>query len=281
MTTPTTFKRQLLALALFGALGSTQAADYRYWYQPSDFGHQAGELTNGLAAIPAPAWACARRFFDGAQLQWIGVDDVPVGADNGGQDVYTSINVHFGTGAGCKPRPRMENHPAATVINPRAGAVYVVIDPDAGSYWVDKNGSWPACNCAAPVGFKAFTMDIRWSALARSMSLQLDRASGASGGHERWIPIESMSSPLAELQRVAASEIGKRRLKTLPTIETAVRQLEDQALASLARAATLLEQARQAQDRGATADAYLALDRARLAMTMAQRLLQIIVQEMR
>src|SRR5690349_11281906 len=120
----------------------------------------------------------------------------------------------------------MENHPAGTVIGPRVGTHCVVIDPDAGSYCVDKNGRWHACTCTAPAGFKALTLDIRWAALDRVFDTQFDRTSPATGS-SRPINIQDLSGPIAELQRSAATEIGQRRQKVLSTIESAVRQLED------------------------------------------------------
>ncbi len=269
----------LLALGAIGAGSPAVAGEYKYWYFDPDFGHSVGQLTNGNAAINALAWACARRFFDGAELQWIGDDAVGIAPNNGGQEINNSFNVHFGTGPGCKALPLMENHPAATPIGPRPGTHWVVIDPDAGSYWVDKNGSWPACNCVAPVGFKALSLDIRWPALDRVFSAQFDRTSPASGS-PRAINIAALSAPLAELQRAVASEVSQRRLKTLPTLESAVRQLEDLALSSLAQAATLVEQCRVSQDRGAVGDAYKACDRARRSALLARQAMKTVVEEM-
>ena len=279
MSKPSKLTFALLTLAAIAATGPASAAEYKYWYDDPDFGHQAGDLTNGNAAIVAPAWACARRFFDGVQLQWIGEFGAGIPPNNGGQEIYTSINVHFGTAAGCKPRPRMEKHPAGTLIPPRAGTHWVVIDPDAGSYWVNKDGGWPACNCAAPVGFKALSLDIRWPALNRVFDAQFDRTAPDTGS-PRSINIAALSAPLAELQRSVASEVSKRRLQTVPTIETAIRQLEDLALSSLTKAATLMEQCRVAQDNGAPGEAYKACDRARRSALMAQQALKTVVEEM-
>lgn len=279
MSKPSKLTLALLTLAAIAASGPACAAEYKYWYDDPDFGHQAGDLTNGNAAIVAPAWACARRFFSGVELQWIGEDGAGIAPNNGGQEIFTSINVHFGTGAGCQPRPRMESHPALTLIPPRAGTHWVVIDPDAGSYWVNKDGGWPACNCAAPVGFKALTLDIRWPALDRVFSAQFDRTSPETGA-PRGINIQTLSAPLSDLQRSVASEVGKRRLKTLPTLESAVRQLEDLALSSLSKAATQVEQCRVAQEQGAFGEAYKACDRARRSALMAQQALKTVVEEM-
>lgn len=273
----------VLTAATWAALAfasPAQAGDYKYWYHDDNGNHDSGDLTNGNAPIPAPAWACGRRFFSGAQLQWIGDNGVGIGANNGGQDIFNAIVAHFGTAVGCKPRPRLENHPAGTVIAPRLGTHYVVIDPDAGSYWVDKNGSWPACNCAAPVGFKALVANIQWKTLNRAMALQLDRnAQGPS--HDSRIDLTTVNAGLLELQRQASAEISKRRLTLAPVVESAVRQLEDQALASLTQASTLVDQARTAQDRGQLGEAYKALDRARLQLSRARWALDVVVQEMR
>src|SRR3954465_11628288 len=121
MSKPSELALALLSLAAIAASAPATAADYKYWYDDPDFGHQAGDLTNGNAAIPAPSWACARRFFSGVELQWIGEDGAGIGSNNGGQEIYNTIDVHFGTGVGCKARPRMENYPAATLIPPRLG----------------------------------------------------------------------------------------------------------------------------------------------------------------
>lgn len=276
MTKPSKLTLALLALAAIGA-SAPAWADYKYWYYDPDFGHQAGELT-GNPANP-PAWACGRRFFDGAELQWIGEDGVGIAPDNGGQEIFTSMNVYFGTAVGCPALPRMEKHPAGTLIPPRLGTHWVVIDPDAGSYWVNQNGTWPACNCVAPVSFKALSLDIRWPALDRVFSTQFDRTSPSSGS-PRLINVAALSAPLAELQRSVASEVSKRRLKTLPTIETAVRQLEDMGMNSLSKAAALVEQCRLAQDRGAHGDAYKACDRARRSVQTAKQALKTVVEEM-
>lgn len=269
--------RALAAAALLACTAAADAADYRYWYYDENGNHDPGALTNGNAALPAPDWACARRFLSGAQLQWIGEYGAGVGADNGGQDVYNAVNAHFGTGPGCKPRPRLENHPAGSVIKPRVGSHYVVIDPDAGSYYVDKDGGWPACNCAAPVGFKAMLADVRWASLFGLFDLQLERGSFDRG----WIAIDSVSIPLQRMHESVAAEVSRRRLTTLPTIETAVRQLEDQALASLADAAGRVEQCRVSQDRGDAAAAYRSCDQARRSAIRARGLLQVVLQEMR
>lgn len=279
MSKPSKLKLALLTLAAIAASAPAWAGDYKYWYDDPDFGHQAGDLTNGNAAIVAPAWACARRFFSGVELQWIGEFGAGIAPNNGGQEISNSINVHFGTGPGCQARPRMENHPAKTLIPPRHGTHWVVIDPDAGSYWVNKDGGWPACNCAAPVGFKALSLDIRWSALDRVFSVQFDRTAPDTG-KARTINIQALSGPLSELQRSVASEVSKRRLQLVPTIETAVRQLEDLALTSLSKAATLVEQCRVSQDQGASGEAYKACDRARRSVLMAQHAMKTVVEEM-
>ena len=279
MAQPAKLTWTLLTLAALAATGQSWAADYRYWYHDPDSFHQPGDLTNGNAAFNPPAWACARRFMSGAELQWIGDDGAGVGANNGGQELYNTFNVHFGTGPGCKPRPRMENHPAGTQIGPRLGTHYVVIDPDAASYWVDKDGGWPTCNCVSPASFKVLSLDLRWPALDRVFAVQFERTAPETGTPRR-INIAALSAPLAELERSVASEVSKRRLKTLPTIEAAVRQLEDLALASLSRAAGQVEQCRLAQDRGAPGDAYKSCDRARRSVQLAQQALKTVVDEL-
>ncbi len=90
MYTPSKLALALLSLAASAATGQAQAADYKYWYDAPDFGHQAGQLTNGNAAIAAPAWACARRFLSGVELQWIGDDGAGIAPDNGGQRINNS-----------------------------------------------------------------------------------------------------------------------------------------------------------------------------------------------
>lgn len=280
--------RAAMAVATLTLLASTPArADYYYWYADSNFGHADGELTTGLLAgpMPAPAWACGRRFFQGAELQWIGSLGQGVGANNGGQEVNTALNAHFGTGPGCKPRPRLETHPGGNLIAPRVGAELVKIDPDAGSYWIDKDGGWPACNCAAPVGFKALVADLRWAGLLGSLKDVLE----LMGAEDAARPTRSLQArqlgavadAVQDLQRSVAGEVSKRRLTVMPTIESAARQLEDLSMSSLAKAAGHVQACRAALDRAADAEAYRACDRAGRAARQAQQALEVVLQEMR
>src|SRR5688572_7822464 len=103
MSKPSIPALALLTLAAIAA-SAPATAEYEYWYYDPDSAHQAGDLTD----IAAPAWACARRFLGGAELHWIGDGGAGVGPNNGGQEVNNSFDVYFGTGAGCKPRPRIE-----------------------------------------------------------------------------------------------------------------------------------------------------------------------------
>jgi hypothetical protein len=278
-TWPAAIRHTLCALATT-ACAAAFAGDYRYWYEPSEFGTQAGDLTNGLAPIPAPAWACARRFPNGVQLQWLDLDGLPVGPENGGQDIDNSITVIHGTGPGCGVRPRMEHHPSHQSILQAAGAASVIIDPSATSYWVDNTDSWPTCNCSVPGVFKLLADDIRWPTLNRLFEVQLDRAAPGAGLKSRAIRVDAMAPALAELQRSVGTAISQRRLTVLPTIEPAVRQLEDLALTALSTAQAQLDQCRIAQSRRAVADAYVACDRARRAAQDARQALQTVIAEM-
>lgn len=272
-----------LAAGLAGLCGGPAlASDYHYWYHDDNAWFQPGDLSLGWQKLTPPAWACGRRFFQGAELKWVGEFANVIHS----QEENVAVNVHTrGAVGGCKAKPLVERHfglnNQQVIPGPAQGTHYLEIDPDAGSHWFDKDGQWPFCGaCALPAGFTAAPGDIRWPALDRAFGVQLE-AVGAGHCKRCWIELQSFTQPVADLRRLVAAEVSRRRLQSFGELEIAVRQLEDLTLASLDKAAAQLEQTRLAQSAGATGEAYKAFSQARRSVALAHTALRTVVDEVR
>lgn len=239
--TRTIFTWGLLMVAGLAVPAHAAAAEYRIWYYDDDFNtYNAGDVSVSWVKLVPPSWACSLKIYWPDHYEWVGDYANTIASGDLNQHVVVSL-----------PRPNCPVDGAATDENggivvregnteiPFAvGTHYLNIsgNDDMAFNWLDENGSNHACGfgCAtAPVGFKYLkatysplhdlgrTFD-RQETMLLLPAVQTVREAAAR-----------MKTTLAGLDAEVRAQIAVRRRSKLGDRETAVRALEDAALASL------------------------------------------------
>ena len=257
--------------------GATHASDLSYWYY-DEFGvFNPGDLSIAGVLLKRPAWACAMRADSGKTMQWIGDDMVTIGTIDSAPQFKAQSR---GDVNGCRPKPaieRMDN----TKLWPRDEnnveikvGFHSVRYEAKGNRWIDKNGGWPACNCALPGGFTILVSDTRWQLLDLSFKAQRERA----GSGRLWNTAQ-LSQRLLPLQRSVTAEVSRRRLALFGDREETVRQLEDIAISAMDKATLQVEVCRSKQTVGAAAEAYRSCSMAQDSASLAKTALRMVQDE--
>lgn len=267
-----------LAICLAAATGAS-AVEYKVWYHDEQGFWNPGEITQSNAKLVPPAWACGRRFFTPSWYAWVGDDENLIASGNFNGD----INVWLPLGGNCPfASTTVKRKSDGAVYAKPVGTHYLGVHTSYGGYWIDNNGGWPACNCTAPSAFKRLAADVRWPAAGKVLASAREALQGGSAtALQARLRIDDASLRVAALQGEVGRVVGERRRTSLPTIETSLRALEDQAIAATAAAATQIANCSSHALAGQASSAHLACSEAGARLETAAWAVKSAMDELR
>lgn len=264
-------KYAILALAVSLGLGSLPAAaalkTFRAGYgEGTTLDENFGKTWVDGVLVTPPDYACGRRLYDADALTWIAF-----GGAKKGSNPDSTVDVWL-------PRPNCINKTQIIVEKNSNGNDYLPPNPNTfplefveletfgSSRWIDRDGK------IKPMTFPQLPYTIKvaqWAALPAQLVALKAQIIDPDTQSRAYFIAQQQEAVVRDLASDLDGRVALRRRTALPDRETALRQVEDAALARLSFAGTQLAVAARYAQSAMYAEAYVAADLAGTAMDEA------------